>query len=249
MEKTELSSYLEERGISILNSKILKDKNINELDIYKQIDNIMLFHEKIGQYKENLIPRIGSSIGKEVNNYYSYIFILSNYLNKLKLKENLNSIDFYLLDRGEVLVNLGKNSLNHIKINNYRDLIKRSMKNYEVCLTRVDEGNLNFDDNKIKIGSTRYLTYNLREHDIYSYIKRVKRREIKLNIENVIDYFINRSNLGSPSKEYLRALAAYPNEELRVISKYILRKITLSEEEIINNLYKAREIDNKGIII
>lgn len=250
MQKSELNSYLEDRNIYVLNSKISKDKNEDNKNIYKQIENIIFFHNKVGQYKENLFPRIGATIGKEVNMYYSQIILISKYLKDIENKEDLNSIDFYLINRGESLIDLGKKSLNHININGFKNLIIRSMKNYEVCLTRVDEGNLKVEeDGSIKIGTIRYMTYNLKEHDIYSYIKKIKRREINLDIEEIINYYISLTKLGDCSKEYLRALVSYPNEELRIIEKYILGKLQMEETEMLRSLNKARNLDSNSIII
>jgi hypothetical protein len=248
MQKIELNSYLEEKGIFILNGKI--EKNQESGSILNQIDNIIFFHNKIGPYKENLFPRIGASIGKEVNSYYSQILLINKYLRKIEEKNSLNSIDFYLISRGEALVNSGKKALNHIYANNFRSLIERSMKNYEVCLTRVDEGNLKVEeDKKIIVSTVRYLTYNLKEHDIYSYIKKIKRREIDLSIDEVINYYIKSTELSDDSKEYLRALSSYPNEELKLVERYILGKLKVKEEEFLEALYKARNIDSKAIII
>lgn len=250
MKKSELNSYLENRGIYVLNNKITKERAEDNSSIYKQINNIVLFHNKVGAYKENLFPRIGASIGKEVNNYYSQIILVSKYLRKIENKENLNSIDFYLINRGEKLIDLGEKSLNNIHKNGFKKLINRSMSNYEVCLSRVDEGNLKVeDDGSIKVGTIRYLTYNIKEHDIYSYIKKIKRREVKLNIDEIINYYIEITKLGSCSLEYLRALSCYPNEEFRIIQKYILGKIQIEEDELLKNLYMARDIDRNGIII
>ena len=248
MQKIELNSYLEKKGIHILNSKIEKDEDSK--DILKQIDNIIFFHNKIGPYKENLFPRIRASIGKEVNSYYSQLLLINKYLRKIQEKESLNSIDFYLISRGEVLVNSGRKALNHIYSSNFRNLIERSMKNYEVCLNRVDEGNLKVEeDGKIIVSTVRYLSYNLKEHDIYSYIKKIKRREIDLSIDEIINYYIKAANLNDDSREYLRGLSSYPNEELKVVERYILGKLKMSEREALEALYKARNIDSKAIII
>lgn len=248
MQKIELNSYLEKKGIFVLNGKIEKNQDgRNEL---RQIDNIIFFHNKIGPYKENLFPRIGASIGKEVNSYYSQILLINKYLRKIEKKDGLNSIDFYLISRREALVNSGKKALNHIYSNNFRSLIERSMKNYEVCLTKVDEGNLKVEeDEKIIVSTVRYLTYNLKEHDIYSYIKKVKRREMDLGIDEIINYYIKATELSDDSKEYLRALSSYPNEELKLVERYILGKLKMKEEEILEAFYKARDIDSKAIII
>ena len=250
MQKSELSSYLEDRNIYVLNSKISKDKNEDNKNIYKQIENIIFFNNKIGQYKENLFPRIGATIGKEVNMYYSQIILISKYLREIENKDNLNSIDFYLINRGELLIDLGKKSLNHINKNGFKELIKRSMSNYEVCLTRVDEGNLKVEeDGSIKIGTIRYMTYNLKEHDIYSYIKKIKRREVNLDIEDIINYYISITKLGEYSKEYLKALVSYTNEEFRIIEKYILGKLNVEDTELLESLNRARTLDSNSIII
>ncbi|MGG7142179.1 hypothetical protein ACQPVP_01755 [Clostridium nigeriense] len=248
MQKTELNSYLENKGIIVLNGKI--DKNQDNINIFKQIEDIIFFHNKIGPYKENLFPRIGASIGKEVTSYYSQILIINEYLRKIQEKSSLNSIDFYLINRGEELVSLGEKALKHVYSNNFRSLIERSMKSYEVCLTRVDEENLNVkEDGKIIVSTVRYLTYNLKEHDIYSYIKKIKRREIDLNIDEIIKYYIKTANLNEDSKEYLRGLSSYPNEELKLVERYILGKLKMREEEVLYALYKAKNIDSKARII
>lgn len=248
MQKIELNSYLENNGITVLNGKI--EKHQDSTNIFKQIEDIIFFHNKIGPYKENLFPRIGASIGKEVNSYYSQILLINEYLRKIQEKSSLNSIDFYLINRGEELVNLGQKALNHIYSNNFRSLIERSMKNYEVCLTRVDEENLKVkEDGKIIVSTVKYLTYNLKEHDIYSYIKKIKRRKIDLSIDEIIKYYIKTANLNEDSKEYLRALSSYPNEELKLVERYILGKLKMKEEEVLYALYKAKNIDGKARVI
>ena len=157
MNYSYLNSYLEEKGIYVVNDKIKYDKE--EKDTFKQIEKIILFNKAISPYKENVYPRIGASIGKEINNYGMQIFLIERYIKLLEEKKNLNSIDFYLIKRGNYIINMGRKALNHIYINNYENLIKRSMLGYEVCLTRVDEGKLTVDDSgKIIIRNIRYLT-------------------------------------------------------------------------------------------
>lgn len=250
MRRIELNSYLQDKNIYITNKKIPRDRSEEDNNILRQIDNIVYFHNQIGEYKENLLPRIGGSIGKEINNYNNQIILLDKYLNIIEKKKELNSVDFYFINRGESLINLGRKALEHIYLNNFKGLIERSMRNYEVCLTRVDEGNLKVElDGKIVIGTIRYLTYNLKEHDIYSYIKKLKRRGINLEIEQVINYYIELSKLKDDSGEYLKALVSFPNEEFRIIEKYIQGKFSCDDKEILESLYAARKVDDKGIII
>lgn len=250
MGKFELKSYLEEREIYILNEKVSKTIDKNWESIFTQIENIVLFQSKVNSYKENLLPRIGGSIGREINNYNSQIILLRRYLKEIENKSHLNLIDFYLIKNGEYLLNKGKKALNNLYSSNYRSLIERSMKNYEVCLGRVDENNLIVSrDNKIFIGTIKYLTYNIKEHDIYSYIKKIKRKDTNIDIEEIINFYVTKSNLEEDSKEYLRSLSAYPNEEFKIMERYILGKLNLKEEEIIESLYKARKMDSRCLLI
>lgn len=238
---------LEEKGIYIVDDKIKYDRE--EKNYFKQIENIYLFNKAISPYINNTLPRIGASIGKEINSYELQIIFIERYVKSLELKKDLSLVDYYLIKYAVGILELGKRSINHIYNNNYKNLIERSMINYEVCLGRVDENNLNVVDNKIFIKNYNYLTYNLKEHDIYSYIKRLKRKKIDKNLEEVIKYYIDISGLNEDSKEYIRGLASYPNEQLRVIEKYILKRIDLDVDKIIELLEKARVMDSRGIVI
>lgn len=238
---------LEEKGIYIVDDKIKYERE--EKNYFKQIENIYLFNKAISPYINNTLPRIGASIGKEINSYELQIIFIERYVKSLELKKDLNLVDYYLIKYAIDILELGKRSINHVYNNNYRGLIERSMINYEVCLGRVDENNLNIVDNKIFIRNYNYLTYNLKEHDIYSYIKKLKRKKLDKNLEEVIKYYIDISGLNENSKEYIRGLASYPNEQLRVIEKYILRRIDLDIDKIIELLEKARIMDSRGIVI
>lgn len=239
---------LGEKGIYIIDDKIKYDKE--EKDYLKQIENIYLFNKAISPYTNNTFPRIGASIWKEINSYELQIIFIERYIKNLELKKNLNLVDYYLIKCGINILENGKKSLNHIYKNNYKQLIERSMSNYEICLTRVDENNLRVsEDGKFLIRNFNYLTYNLKEHDIYSYLKRLKRKKIDKNLDEVIEYYIYISGLSKDSMEYIKGLTSYPNEELRIIEKYILRKLDLDENKIIELLEEAKNMDNRGIII
>lgn len=238
---------LEEKGIYIVDDKIKYDRE--ERNYFKQIENIYLFNKAISPYVNNTLPRIGASIGKEINNYELQIVFIERYVKSLELKKDLNLVDYYLIKYAANILELGKKSINHIYNNNYKSLIKRSMESYEVCLSRVDENNLNIVDNKIFIRNYSYLTYNLKEHDIYSYIKRLKRKNIDKSLDEIIKYYIDIAKLNESSREYIRGLASYPNEQLKVIEKYILKKLDLDLDKIIGLLEKAKNMDSRGIVI
>ena len=244
----DLNSYVQSKNIYITNKRMnIEKENIEE--IYKQIDNIIFFQRIFGKYEVNLFPRIRCTIGKEIDNFYGQTLLIKKYLNRINDKESLKELDRYLLENGNGLIEKVNNSLKHIENNNYRNLIKRSMNNYEVCLGRTDEGNLTVsEDGKINIGTIKYLNYNLKEVDIYIYIKKIKRKNILINIEEVIDYYILKEDLGENSREYLKALISIPNEELKILERIILGKMKVSEEEFLKEINRVKKMDSKNLI-
>jgi len=245
INKLNLISYLEEKKIFITNSKWSSNRIENKTDLFKQIDNIVYFNKIIGSYKENLMPRIKSNIFVEYENYKKQIFILERYARDLK-KNNFNKLDQYIFKREKELIKLANKALKVIDDSNSYKLILRSMRNYEVCLNRVDENNLLVNyKGEILIGNIRYLSYNLKEHDIYSFIKRIKRKNINISVDEIINYYIEKENLDEDSRSYIYGLSIYPNEEMRIIEKHIRNKLLLNEEEAIEALYIAREVDFK----
>ena len=244
----DLNSYVQSKNIYITNKRMnIEKENIEE--IYKQIDNIIFFQRIFGKYKVNLFPRIKCTIGKEIDDFYGQALLIKKYLNRINDKESLKELDRYILENGNGLIEKVNNSLKHIENNNYRNLIRRSMNNYEVCLGRPDEGNLTVsEEGKINIGTIKYLNYNLKEIDIYIYIKKIKRRNILINIEEVIDYYILKEDLGENSREYLKALISIPNEELKILERIILGKIKVSEEEFLKEINRVKKMDSKNLI-
>ncbi|ATD56261.1 hypothetical protein BTM21_00750 [Clostridium chauvoei] len=245
MESRDINTYLKNRNIKVINKKIKNKENINEEEIANQINLIVQFHKFIGEYRENIMPRIGSTIGKDVEDYKVQLKKLTLDFKERKEKKDKNEIDLYIISNGENLLNKGNIAINHIIDNNYKDLIKRSMINYEVCLGRVDESNLKDSklENFIEISTVKYLSYNLIEHDLYNYIKKLKKKFIPIEVNKIIDYYVDKLGLSIYSKEYLRGLIYYPNESLKVWEKYILNKKNLSNEEYLEEFKKAQIID------
>lgn len=242
-----LIKYLEEKNIFIIKNKSISNKMDSKIDIFKQIDNIIYFNTVIGKYKENLMPRIKGNIFKEYEEYKKQIMVLEKYLRDLD-RNNLNKIDEYIINTNKELIETSGDALRVIEESNINKLIKRSMINYEVCLDRVDENNLVVDkEGRILIGNIRYLSYNLKEHDIYSLIKKIKRKNINISLEEIIDYYLYKESLDEDSKKYLYGFSIYPNEEMKIIQRYIRKKILLNEEETIEALKIAKEIDKKII--
>lgn len=244
-----LYSYFTNKDIKIVNHSFENRGEISLESIKRQISNIVVFQNASKGYKDNILPRIGSSIGRELEGYKVQVKNLELDLDGITEKVDKNRVDIFILEEGEKLLSRGKRSINHVENSNYIKLIRRSMVNYEVCLGRVCEGNLSKGENgKLEIGTIKYLTYNLVEHDFYSYLKSIRKKNNILDIEWLIEYFVERSSLEEDSIEYLKGLLSYPVEGLKLWDKYRRNKKNLTEEEYVDGFHKANKNDGKELI-
>ena len=157
----DIVAYLVNNNIFI-EDNFVKPISDNRLDINSQIELIVDVQNKLMSNKDTIIPRINSTIGKDIENFRVQIKKVDKELNILKYSENKTDLEFYFLEEGLKIVERAKKSLNSINQEKYFEIIRRSMKNYEMCLGRVDEGNLKIeDDGSIKIRTCKYISYNL----------------------------------------------------------------------------------------
>lgn len=246
----DITNYLMNNGIVVgkdFFSRNIEDKKVINID--KQLELIVFTQSLLMKQKETIIPRIDSSIGKDIENFKVQIKRNTRAINLLKEKKNKEKLDFFIAEEGTKIIKKATDTLEALDNELYLRLIKRSMKNNEVCLGRVDEGNLKVDNyGVIKIRTVKYISYNLVESDCYSYIKRLKRHQYKENINDVIRKFIHLSALSNESGEYIKILVNYPLEQMRVLSKYRVEGNMLSEEEWIKEINLANKKDGNELL-
>lgn len=246
----DITNYLTNNGVIVEKESFLKnadDKKINNID--KQLELIIYTQNLLMKQKETIIPRIDSSIGKDIENFKVQIKKNTRVINRLKEKKNKCKLDFFIAEEGTKIIDRANYTLKALDNELYLRLIRRSMKNYELCLGRVDEGNLKVDSyGAIKIRTVKYISYNLVESDCYSYIKRLKRRECKADINDVIKIFVRLSALTNDSENYIKILANYPIEQMRVLSKYRVEGNVLSDEDWIKEINLANKKDGNELL-
>ena len=239
----DIYEYLSSRNIIVNDEKF---KDIAEVkNIYAQIQLIADAHSKLLEGRESIIPRIDSTIGREIENYKVDIKKNKKFINKIENNKNISENEWYLINEGKKIVRKAEETLNLLDLDMYYKIIKRSMKRYEICLGRVDENSLRVDKNEIiYLKTTKYISYNLVESDCYSYIKKLKRRKKECNIDLVIKDFVNKSQLDEDSIRYLKILSIYPNESMKLLDRYRNEKLDIKDENIIKKINYAEEIDD-----
>lgn len=244
----EILDYLESKNIIVEDKNFHKSNySITNYNISKQIELIIEVEKILMGKKDTILPRIDSSIGKEVESMKVQVRKSLKNMSLLEQKENKNSFDYYILEEGNKIINRAKKSIEALNKDEYLSLIMRSMNKYEICLGRVDEGNLKIENGVINIRTIKYLSYNMIEQDCYCYLKRLKKRGYQYSIESTINDFISKSDLGKASENYIKVLANYPLESMKLLMKLKYEKEKLTEEEWIKEINISRNIDGKEL--
>ena len=240
--------YLDSNNISVGTEHFKKENVIiDKVSIYNQIRLISEVQRIFIKNKKSILPPIDSTIGRELEGFKVKIKRLKRYLNELNYKYN-NSFNNYLIEELNSTIERAELTLNSIDNDKYIELIKRSMSNNEVCLGKVDEGNLKKSGRSIQIKSTKYLSCNLIEHDCYNYIKRLKKRGYISDLEEIIIFFTNIQHLDIYSKEYIVMLANYPIESIKTFLRVKEDKDVYTEEQWINAIEQSKSIDGNDLL-
>lgn len=203
-------------------------------------------HSILSGYHYNGSFRINSTIGKRLESIKVYIKRLKKDLEWRRKKEFLNSMDRFLLSEGGNIIKQGERAIEEIGGIDYLGLIKRSMKQNEICLGRADEGNLR-KNNGIEIGNIKGLSYNLIEEDIYEYLKKIRRRGGSPNEEAYIEKYIIEKKLENNSEEYIKLLLEIPYDSLRQWLRYSQGKRNIAPDDYLENIEKISKYENKVI--
>ena len=240
----DIVDYLKINDISI-NENYFKKENIlscNNNSI-EQINLIVETQKRIMGNKENFMPRINSILGKEIESKKIYLRKSTKYIEHLKNKSNRSEFENYIIEEGNKVIYSAQKAINAVIKDEYLNLIKRSMNNYEMTIGRVDEGSLAIDNNNIIMRTTKYIAYNMIENDCYSYIRKLKRKGEIHKIECTIQEFIYLSDLDKISANYISLLTDYPLESIKILLKIRNEKEKFTEEQWIKQIKISRNID------
>ncbi|OAA86673.1 hypothetical protein [Clostridium ljungdahlii] len=242
-------NYLESKKIFKVKEfdNTIKYKNISLDNIKEQLFIISEFHRRTLKYSGIMNKRLYNNIGKEVEQYKVYTKKLKKYLdrvgklqNKTIFQEKLNQIGKKYLIRAE-------SCMHNLDKNGYTDLIIRSMKRVEMCLTNTYFNNLRKKRN-IEVIDIEGCCYNMVEMDAVYFLNRIKRKGINADFYEIIMEFCKYEHLKSSSVQFILSMISYPNEVMKCCSKYIYGTKNWTEEEYVLKLNKAMSEDGESLI-
>ncbi|MBU5487927.1 hypothetical protein KQI77_07055 [Clostridium sp. MSJ-8] len=236
--------YLQDKDVVVCN-RTFKDSFIeNEENIYNQIITAHELHRILMGYYINGTTRISSTVGKKIEKTKVILKILEDEMIKNKEKSNNDLMKNFLLENGENIIKKAKEGLMKVECISYRELIKRSMRKNEMCLGKIDRSNLRVRES-IEIGRVKYISYNMVEEDIYSYIKQLN---INGNKEKYIDFYVDIAKLTEKSKQYILALMSIPMDTLKLFGRYKKHEAGYSNSKLIRILDSMQEAYNLEVL-
>ena len=240
----DILEFLNSNGIIVGEGNFPKSSRKKYIwDTDNQISLIIEVQKILKGKKTNIIPRVESTVGKEIESFIVQTKKTLKMIRSFEEKYNKSDFDLFIIDEGNKILSRANKSLNTLDEDEYLKIIIRSMNNYDICLGRVDEGNLKKEGLTICIRTTRYISYNMIEHDCYNYIKRLKKRGYKGDIIKLINDFAYKSNLDKDSIDYMTVLSNYPLESIKTLLKLKEDRERFSDEEWIKEIDIAKKID------
>lgn len=241
-----IKDFLKSKDIIVADKKGTKLllSELDEYNILKHIELLTEFQQRVKISEGFFLLCFPSKIGKEMEELkvqYKRFKRLLDMLegnNTLKDKEKLH-------EEGKNVIKRCESCFNIISKEEYMGLIRRSMKENEVCIGNPMEYNLFYDDG-IKIYDTSEMAFNLLEWDCINYLSKLKRRGVKCNWYKMIDLFIENNKLDEISKKYILAMLSFPYEFFRVINKF--KTNSISEKELINKIENSKIRDGEMLI-
>lgn len=240
MDESSLVKSLNAKGITIVGQYFTYDKSIDKSDIVSQINLMVDFHKTLKGCRSNELNRIKSTIGKEVEGYKVQIRRLQKCYGNIASKTCSDAIEKLILSNGKMMLNKAEQAIDYIQKHDYLGVIERSMNREEVCIGKADRNNLRMRGQRIEIGTIKNISYNLVEEDLYNYIKKLQRKELDIDEEELIKAFVCRSHLSFNSIDYLRGLLSYPKDFFKVWERYSENK-----KEHTNKIYSINKKDNE----
>lgn len=243
--------YAKEHGIKkvdfILKSNDALSRKLLEDRVFSQLENICEFHRVSCGFNGYLKKRINNDTCKLVEEYKVQVKRLDRHIQKLEESGAKGNIEKFLVEEGKLQLERAKKSIEFIDESNYIDLISRSMKKIEICLTDVDFDNL-VKNESLEVVNFEDVAYNMIEMDAYYLLSKLKKRGFALDYNKCISKFCDLEGIEENSKNFILALLSYPHEFMRIYEKYRRNKKSWNEEQYVKKFLEAIKEDSFSFI-
>lgn len=196
-----------------------KKSHIKQQMVHKQLQNISEFHKAASKYSECGATKLQSCIGKDIEGYKVRIKKLKSDMENFEKNNPNNSFEELILDNGHEYIKRAEKCISTVNNSNYFSLVLRSMKKMEICLGDTSFNNLRNEDG-LKVIDLKGCCYNMVETDGVYILSKLKRKELVLDWDKLIDYYCGSEELDKNSKRVITALLSYPYEFIKCWNRY-----------------------------
>ncbi|URZ07988.1 spore coat protein [Clostridium felsineum] len=248
IKDTSFIDYIRKKGINICNTVHVMNKNyIDEKKIIEQIHIIGEFHKIARDYNGFDVKNIKNKIGKLVGQYKIQEKNLKKYAAIKEKSNELTMFDEYFLSTYKGVIKRCEKCLNYISDDKYIQIIKRGMRNNDICL-----GNCYFDnlwkDKELCIVDYSDVAFNMVEIDGIKFLNKLKINNFDFDFELLIDEYILTEGIERESENFMKALISFPVEYIKCVERYQRNTDKDLEDKFTAKLNKAIRKDGESII-
>lgn len=237
--------YLKDKNIHIVDKFNCDSITVNAETLIEQMKTIDEFHKRTMKGQVIFKNRLESTIGELVEDFKVGLKKLKREEQALKSKGIENEFEGLLLSNLGFYMERGEKSIKTIYENGYLDLIRRSMKNKEICIGNEDNISL-AEDKVLQIKNPDKCSYDMVEVDCFYLLRKYKKKKYELDYQRLIKEFCSIEFLMKDSYSFIAGLLSYPYEFVRISTKY--RKKDLTPEECLRKLIRAMKQDGDSVI-
>ncbi|MEW8957006.1 hypothetical protein [Clostridium sp.] len=232
-----LYEFLNDKGVEI--GVTNSERNYN---LVNQLEAVNKFHKYTKGHIFKNKGILESSMGKIMESCFVDTIKLKRMLYSLRNKESLNSAERVILKDGPEMLRRAEAAIRHKNSNIYRDIIKRAIKNCEVCIGDVSIDNIWVKD-KLYIKSLDKCSYNIIEDDYINVLLDRKKRGESFNLNHMVKYICSLENLSKDSYRYIVDFVNYPYSFMKNFNRYREGKKQWSLEEYEFRILKSIKRD------
>lgn len=236
--------YLQTKGIIKINSfnNQIKSKDVDNFKIKEQIEIINEFHNRTLGYTGYMNKRLNNNLGRTIEQYKMYIKWLKRDLEIIEAGKKSGEFNKILYKVGKIYMKKAIDCISNVYENNYICLLKRSMMRKEVCLKNIYFNNLRKIQDKLKVVNLDGCCYNMIEMDGISFLKRLKKKKVEVDIRDFISEFCSIELLDRDSIEFMLSVFYYPYEFMKCCNKYRYKVKSVPDQKYIDELEKIINI-------
>lgn len=206
-------------------------------------ENGLIFTELIAKFHnaaEGFIQPPGIKIrvdwGKRMEKYRMASSRLDKYINYLEGRESLNEFEEYTKGYTDMLLKRARASMKILKSLGYLRALEGSMKRKEICINDISSNTAVYAEGRALIGKPFKAGYNMVEEDLAALIKKLIIETGDISVfDRIIGRYSEIRELGEDSENIIRALASYPFDSIKIISRYYNHAKGSLEEDYLYN--------------